>query len=364
MTVNNGSHSDKNGYRYSYSGSDCKAFAFRNGSEKKLLESMQTISFSIHEAKGQARALGFKSVKGFSRSIRQIAGTMIFTVIEDHPLACMMDKTAEGWSVDQGMGRGTWSLGEVSFDKRKIANKIATLIAPFNIMLVYATESWSGRKVTPAKYEQIESASATDKNFKNNKVDNGYYLSEGKIEKGSNSDVFNTAGLVLSGIEIITEGIVTSVNDMITEVQIQFVARDVKELSLGQYEIETEIDISYDIAYEILKKQYEKEESFKNYEFELEKYENMEEELNVSFSGISIQSSFEGNTGMNGTFYTTTTETQNLLPSTHRRSYSNPYGASIEEHEIDDFYYNPETGEYSMIISTSRNPVLFDEGDK
>ena len=40
------------------------------------------------------------------------------------------------------------------------------------------------------------------------------------------------ASMVLEGVEIISEGITTSVNDMVTEVVIQFIARDVKRLSV------------------------------------------------------------------------------------------------------------------------------------
>ena len=92
------------GYQYSYSGADCKIFAYLPGSAGiHHLESMNTISVSVHEAKGQARALGHRGIKGVSRGIRTIAGSMILTVIEDHPLRGLLaeaSNTQDVWSID------------------------------------------------------------------------------------------------------------------------------------------------------------------------------------------------------------------------------------------------------------------------
>jgi|11_taG_2_1085331.scaffolds.fasta_scaffold00538_11 hypothetical protein len=152
------------------------------------LTQMATISISIHEAKSPVRRIGERGVSGYTRGIRTIAGTIVFLVIEDHPLRMLAAKDPAniynnliGWSRDletKGVGSG---YGEIRFD-----NKISTLISPVNIMLRYQTEV-----------------------ARNGVADAG-------------------ASMMLEGVEFVNEGIVTSVNDMVTEVVCQFVAQDVR----------------------------------------------------------------------------------------------------------------------------------------
>lgn len=152
------------------------------------LTQMATISVSIHEAKSPVRRIGERGVSGYTRGIRTIAGTIVFLIIEDHPLRMLAAKDPAniysnliGWSRDlqtKGIGSG---YGEIRFD-----NKISTLISPMNIMLRYQTE----------------------------------------IAKGGVANA--GASMMLEGVEFVNEGIVTSVNDMVTEVVCQFVAQDIR----------------------------------------------------------------------------------------------------------------------------------------
>ena len=228
-------------YTYSYSGADCDAYAFFPGSgalreeiergleldivdrmeafeglneaspldpytyqrnlpkrkespnpgffEPIKLSQMATISISIHEAKSPVRRLGERAAHGYTRGIRTIAGTIVFLIIEDHPLRMLAAKDPAniypeliGWSRDlQIKGVGSGGGSEIRFD-----NKISTLISPLNIMLRYQTEL----------------------------AVNGNGVAGGSM--------------MLEGVEFVNEGIVTSVNDMVTEVVCQFVAQDIK----------------------------------------------------------------------------------------------------------------------------------------
>jgi hypothetical protein len=151
---------------------------------------MATISISIHEAKSPVRRIGERGVSGYTRGIRTIAGTIVFLVIEDHPLRMLAAKDPAniysnlvGWSRDlttKGVGSGR------DGNKIKFDNKISTLISPMNIMLRYQTEV-----------------------ARNGQADPG-------------------ASMILEGVEFVNEGIVTSVNDMVTEVVCQFVAQDIR----------------------------------------------------------------------------------------------------------------------------------------
>ena len=316
-----GNHQDKGGYRYSYSGADCKVWGYRGDQEKAIfLESVQTISFSIHEPRGRARALGHKAVKGFSRSVREIAGTMIFTVIEDHPLAKLMTKESggsysSGWSVD-AVSKGVGTLyGSVNSRKSISENRIATTMPAFNLMLVYATEVIAEPEViltttaanntgvapdldSTSKFRSQGSAGAIQDRFNydgdvlskrgvptadelgygierrdftstRTQFENSYSVTA----EQKDSFKVNVAGLVLEGIEIITEGIVTSVNDMITEIQVQFIAKDYKEFSLSQYESLQDSDIDFSLLYERMKESYQDHADWDRFEQDLLIYE-------------------------------------------------------------------------------------------
>lgn len=212
-------------YRYSFSGADARAFVYFPGLSEEIaqLEALHTISVSVHEAKGQARALGHRGIKGLSRGVRTTAGSLILTVIEDNPLRPLMEAlfaknflegtdinpmtginpsnllygNVLGWSIDQRtIGIGT------ALDRFDFANRIAPLIPPFNMII--------------------------------------HYISEGSKwgEENGNSRITDVPGvsLLLKGIEFIDEGIVTSVNDIVTEVTMSFIAHDLKPISKQTFE--------------------------------------------------------------------------------------------------------------------------------
>lgn len=210
-----------NYYNYSYSGSDCQAYAFFPGSSDFLasllsevkdddakrkekrnylekakkpihLNSMATISLSIHEAKSPVRRLGERGISGVSRSLRTIAGSIVFLVLKDHPLRelALIDPANVypeliGYSRDL-YSRGMGGMAAARSSDIRFINKVSTLISPFNILLNYSTEV--------------------------NEAD-------------------ESASLMIEGIDIISEGVVTSVNDMVSEVVVQFIAQNVVTLT-------------------------------------------------------------------------------------------------------------------------------------
>ena len=171
------------------------------------LDSIATVSVSIHEAKAPVRRLGHRAVSGYTRAIRTIAGSMVFVIVKDHPLRLLaakdpgnFDPRLISWSKDLiEKGHGSLEIGEegVKFD-----NKISTVISPFNLILHYQTET-----------------------------------------KSKNT---NGASLVIEGVEFMNEGIVTSVNDLITEVVVQFVARDIKQFTASDSAHAEDIKAAYE----------------------------------------------------------------------------------------------------------------------
>ena len=247
-------------HRYSYSGADVKAIAYFNqrNQTKVHLESLHTLSLSVFEAKGRVRTLGFKSVRGFTRAVREIAGTMIMLVIEDHPFADLMrlNKITRTDTNLYGMdSRSSWSLdakstvhgakalkfggsyaGSWESDHAKV-RRAPTTLPPFNLVLYYNTEVPNQNIWAPT----------------------------------TKSVADGVAAIEILDVEIVGEGIVTSVNDMVTEIQYQFLARDFREFAL---------DREYG---------FEKSKKFIEMQLELEKLEN-EKKLN-SKPGVSVNKS-------------------------------------------------------------------------
>lgn len=69
----------------SYSGSDCTVIIQANN-DIIVVGNLTTFSHSIHRDKMPIRTLGRTSVKGYVASGRSIAGSMVFTVFDTHPL--------------------------------------------------------------------------------------------------------------------------------------------------------------------------------------------------------------------------------------------------------------------------------------
>jgi hypothetical protein len=237
------------------------------------LESLATISISIHEPKAPVRALGHRAPKGFSRSVRTIAGTMILLVVEDHPLRKLMyqaDRSKFGpndssWSLDSQFGQGSYRHPG-TIETIGGSTRLSTLLKPFNLTLSYRTE------VLPAKtatFSQVDTEALMDdfegayplgtirQNSSLRREDDprAMGIAEDQVARAKqnrnnargarkafrqdpyaavNSIQFRTpkiATIMLEGIEIVSEGITTSVNDMVTEIVIQFQAQDMKQLS-------------------------------------------------------------------------------------------------------------------------------------
>lgn len=163
--------------QYSYSGADCDVFAIR-GKDIKQLKSVATVSVSVYDAKAPVRALGHRSVKGYTGSIRTVAGSIVFIVVEGHPLEDLMNKNSGRYHADLN------DLQVERLPNKTVGDSYAIGgILPFDLMLMYKNE------------------------------------------------IGNSAGLEIDNLEFVSEGIVTSVNDMVTEVVVQFVATDFKQLT-------------------------------------------------------------------------------------------------------------------------------------
>ena len=219
-----------NFYRYSYSGADTKVFCWVTGYPETYveLESVHTISVSVHEQKGQARALGYRSPKGLSRGVRTIAGSMIFNVIEEHPLAPILEKCRQynlwsrGWSMDASIvGTGTlWNTLD-------LANRLITLLPPLEFGMIAQAEAsayYTQRYSLPMQEtsESVRTITVREENFDRQVIvgpgrENRTYAEYTNL-------AFTAAGSAIGGVDFIDMGTVSSANDIVTEITASFIA--------------------------------------------------------------------------------------------------------------------------------------------
>lgn len=157
-------------YHFSYSGADCRVYVSEGNGKVSSLRSLSTASVSVHEAKAPVRALGRRSVVGFTESIRTIAGSLVFVLVNDHPL---------GHLQNQSIKNKNWSKDTPASPVKQLS----TLLNPIDLYFVYKTEI---------------------------------------SKQNSQGEMW------ITGVRFINEGIVTSVNDMVTEIVMQFVAEDIR----------------------------------------------------------------------------------------------------------------------------------------
>lgn len=217
-------------YSYSFSGADARMLVYfpQRPDLIRNLDSVHTLSISVHEAKSQVRSLGYRGIKGLTRSVRTIAGSLILTVVNDHPMRPLLEQYSKmimdlggdnffaspfpfGWSADRDeIGVGTYQ------DIFNFQNRLSSLLPPFNILMEFVSEG------SPVTFD------ATDNTAQRN-TERGELVSRGL--DSSRRALFPGAGLMLQNIEIIDEGFVVSVNDMVTEITCSYIARDFKPIS-------------------------------------------------------------------------------------------------------------------------------------
>jgi len=135
-----------------------------------VLAELSTISYSIHRETFPVRSLGSVYAKDYTRGPRTIAGSLIFTVFNKHVLTNLLEATKAIVST---------GILESPDEYNKTSPVLSDQIPPFDVIIKYDNE-----------------------------------LGEG-------------SGMIIYGVQIVNEGQVTSVNDLITENQMQFVARDI-----------------------------------------------------------------------------------------------------------------------------------------
>ena len=132
------------------------------------LGSLQTISVQSHREKFGVRALGHSYVKGYTRGPRTVAGSMIFTIFNEHPLKRLI--------MAMGSAESIWRDPEIT-------TLLPDQLPPIDLTIVFANEYGSLSRM-------------------------GIY-----------------------GVEFLNDGVTYSVDDLLSETIMNFVARDVDVLT-------------------------------------------------------------------------------------------------------------------------------------
>jgi hypothetical protein len=171
---------------------------------------LQTLSISTYESKTPLKAIGFKNAIAVARGSRTIAGTLIFNQLHTH----VFNDSPE--YVD--------SL--ISGDKFIADAKGFITYASGNAKLFTDTEKPEDRK----KYRRLNWDFSWDKgafgdNIKASELPPFDIIINFLNEKG------NTAKIILYGVELVHESQTLSVEDIYTEVQYQYIARDIEHFN-------------------------------------------------------------------------------------------------------------------------------------
>ena len=162
-------------YPFSFSGTDVEAYIIQGENNFYKLNSLSTVSFQVNEQKSPVRRLGYVTPVGFTRAIRTIAGTLVLTVLKDHPL--------------------------------------------------YVVDGNTSRSLNTTKYHPLTDFLGSNKVIQNQEFDLLLrYQSEGNRRFYSEFKII--------GINLISQSMVTSVNDMVTEMVFQFMAKDFEDFKL------------------------------------------------------------------------------------------------------------------------------------
>lgn len=107
-----------------------KAGKMQNNPPTKVLAEAQTISYSSHRPKVPVRALGAVYPKGYTRGSRNIAGSLIFTVFNEHVFYELMEAHPS------------------DFDGHTLTSAVLDQLPPVDILVSFASEYGSVSRMT------------------------------------------------------------------------------------------------------------------------------------------------------------------------------------------------------------------------
>jgi hypothetical protein len=173
----------------SFSGADAVATITPLGGKPRVFGEIQTLSYSIYRPTTPVYTLGRINPKGVVRGQRTIAGSLIFTVFDRHVLKSVMD---------------SYNLGLTAENKSTLFNTPELIESNKNYYKFVDTE-----------LDEMKLNMKTDE------------MPPFDINITFMNEYGNSATLNIYGVHILTEGQTMSIEDMITENTMQYIAMDI-----------------------------------------------------------------------------------------------------------------------------------------
>lgn len=218
-------------YSFSFSGSDCHTFvsfmspSFYGNSAaaaKVKLDCINTISISVHEQRTPVRRLGHSGVVGFAGSVRTVAGSIIITIVKDNPFDELINKSNL---------RNYWTGRIQANDTGNETYK--DIKHPYNYNNPKDSFEYTRTNNSPGSKFSIQNLTTLPAmKFRMEFVSEYYTAIQQPYRRNFPAqDRPLLRVMELHNVFIISENIVTSVNNMVTELVLQYVASDYVEFS-------------------------------------------------------------------------------------------------------------------------------------
>jgi len=183
----------------SISGVDIKAIF-----GQKVATPLQAVSYAIQREKAPIYTMGYPNPRAFSRGKRGIAGTLIFAMFVDHPLV--------GSRGIFGTGTGSEFYADAEEIKPKLSSADTTNVKPSISAVNGSTPGIEGSETNDQHKEQpwyVDQIPPFDITL-----------------VGSNEYGISTA-MAIVGCELVNEGYGISIDDLVSEQQYTFIAREI-----------------------------------------------------------------------------------------------------------------------------------------
>ncbi len=217
-------------YSFSFSGSDCHTFVsfmspslygVGSAATKVKLDCINTISISVHEQRTPVRRLGYSGVVGFAGSIRTVAGSIIMTIVKDNPFDELITKSGI---------RNNWTARVISSDSGNETYK--DIKHPYNHRGAMNSFEYRRTNNSPDSKFSIQNLTTLPAmKFRMEFVSEYYRATKqpysSSVSKSEDRPLLRV--MELHNVFIISENVVTSVNNMVTELVLQYVASDYVE---------------------------------------------------------------------------------------------------------------------------------------
>jgi len=185
---------------------------------------LQTISVSTYNSKTPVKALGFKNPIAVARGGRTIAGTLIFNQMHLH----VLDDNSRGISrIKDSEGFLTYSSGDVDYIVNQYVNP--PNLEELDINKLKHQWDWSvdttliGEKTKPSDLPPFDIIILFANEF-----NSGTKKKEG--------DSGGTLGkMIIYGVELVHDSMTMSIEDIYTEVQYQYIARDIEYFTSSDF---------------------------------------------------------------------------------------------------------------------------------